>query len=156
MASVIGRRYIPSLAVTDTGYVYAAAGGFTVVASPSGALDHTQGTDQGLDTGGLSAVTAAETKTAYTHSQVAHAPSTAQANADITKAEIEAKLTGALTSHSHAAGAATSLDTTSDVIIDLATKGLVLKDTQGTPHYWRVTIDTTGALTTTDIGTSKP
>lgn len=150
MASVIGRRYIPSLAVTDTGYVYATAGGFTVVTSPSGALDHTQGTDQGLDTGGLSAVTAAETKTAYTHSQVAHAPAGAQANADITKAEIEAKLTGALTSHSHV------IDTTSDVIIDLATKGLVLKDTQGTPHYWRVTIDTTGALTTTDLGTSKP
>lgn len=39
--------------------------------------------------------------TAYTHSQAAHAPPGAQANADITKAEIEAKLTGELTSHSH-------------------------------------------------------
>lgn len=39
--------------------------------------------------------------TAYTHSQSAHAPSNAQANADITKAEIEAKLTGTITSHSH-------------------------------------------------------
>lgn|SRR5574343_131792 len=48
------------------------------------------------------------------------------------------------------------VDTTDDVIIDLATKGLVLKDTQGTPHYWRVTIDNTGALVTTDLGTTKP
>lgn len=47
-------------------------------------------------------------------------------------------------------------DTTDDVIVDLATKGLVLKDTAGTPHYWRVTISTTGVLTTTDLGTTKP
>lgn len=48
------------------------------------------------------------------------------------------------------------VDTTDDVIIDLATKGLVLKDTQGTPHYWRVTISNIGALVTTDLGTTKP
>jgi hypothetical protein len=34
-----------------------------------------------------------------------HAPSNAQPNADITKAEIEAKLTGAITTHTHAGGA---------------------------------------------------
>ena len=34
-----------------------------------------------------------------------HAPAGAQANADITKAEIEAKLIGAITSHSHSGGA---------------------------------------------------
>ena len=39
--------------------------------------------------------------TAYTHSQAAHAPSNAQKNSDITKAEIEAKLTGAITTHTH-------------------------------------------------------
>ena len=39
--------------------------------------------------------------TAYNHSQTAHAPSNAQKNSDITKAEIEAKLTGTITSHSH-------------------------------------------------------
>src|SRR3990172_6521441 len=33
-----------------------------------------------------------------------HAPSNAQANADITKAEIEAKLTGEISSHTHAGG----------------------------------------------------
>ena len=40
-------------------------------------------------------------KTAYDHSQAAHAPSNAQKNSDITKAEIEAKLTGNITSHTH-------------------------------------------------------
>ena len=38
---------------------------------------------------------------AYNHSQAAHAPANAQKNSDITKAEIEAKLTGAITSHTH-------------------------------------------------------
>ena len=39
--------------------------------------------------------------TAYTHSQSTHAPSNAQKNSDITKAEIEAKLTGNVASHTH-------------------------------------------------------
>ena len=39
--------------------------------------------------------------TAYTHSQTAHAPSNAQKNSDITKSEIEAKLTGNITTHTH-------------------------------------------------------
>ena len=38
---------------------------------------------------------------AYTHSTSAHAPSNAQKNSDITKAEIEAKLTGDVTTHTH-------------------------------------------------------
>lgn len=40
-------------------------------------------------------------KTAYDHSQATHAPTNAQKNSDITKAEIEAKLTGNITSHTH-------------------------------------------------------
>ena len=40
-------------------------------------------------------------KTAYDHSQVAHAPANAQKNSLITKAEIEAKLTGEIQSHTH-------------------------------------------------------
>ena len=47
-------------------------------------------------------------KVAYDHSQAAHAPSNAQKNSDITKAEIEAKLTGAITSHTHSAYVPTS------------------------------------------------
>lgn len=40
-------------------------------------------------------------KVAYDHSQTTHAPSNAQKNSDITKAEIEAKLTGNITTHTH-------------------------------------------------------
>jgi hypothetical protein len=47
-------------------------------------------------------------------------------------------------------------DTQDDIVIDLATKGLVLKDTQGTPHYWRITISNVGAIVITDLGTTKP
>ena len=43
----------------------------------SNSLDHSQGTDQGLDTGGENAVTAAQAKTGYSHSQSTHAPSDA-------------------------------------------------------------------------------
>ena len=39
--------------------------------------------------------------TAYIHSQAIHAPANAQANADITKEEIEAKLTNEISSHFH-------------------------------------------------------
>ena len=48
------------------------------------------------------------------------------------------------------------IDGTDDLIVDLATKGLVIKDTQGTPHYWRVSISVLGVLITTDLGTVKP
>jgi hypothetical protein len=47
-------------------------------------------------------------KIAYDHSQEAHAPANAQKNSDITKAEIEAKLTGDITSHTHSAYVPTS------------------------------------------------
>jgi hypothetical protein len=43
--------------------------------------------------------------TGYSHSQAAHAPTDAQKNSDITKAEIEAKLTGEIASHTHSIGA---------------------------------------------------
>lgn len=67
-------------------------------------LDHSHTNKTTLDAVTAALTTSLKTSydTAYTHSQVAHAPSTAQANADITKAEIEAKLTGELTSHTHA------------------------------------------------------
>lgn len=48
------------------------------------------------------------------------------------------------------------VDATDDLIVDSATKGLVLKDTQGTPHYWRITISNVGAIVITDLGTTKP
>lgn len=47
-------------------------------------------------------------------------------------------------------------DTTDDLIIDNAAKGTVYKDTRSPPHYWRVTVDNTGARVATDLGTTKP
>lgn len=47
-------------------------------------------------------------------------------------------------------------DTTDDVIIDTSAKGIVLKDGAGSPHYWRITVNTSGVLVVTDLGTSKP
>lgn len=41
-----------------------------------------------------------------------------------------------------------------DVAVTDTTKGFVLKDSQGTPHYWRITVNTIGVLVITDIGTS--
>ena len=48
------------------------------------------------------------------------------------------------------------VDTTDDVIVDSSAKGLVLKDTAGTPHYWRISVSTLGVITATDLGTTKP
>jgi hypothetical protein len=46
------------------------------------------------------------------------------------------------------------VDTTDDIIIDNSDAGLVLKSPDG--HYWRVQVTNLGALTTTDLGTTKP
>ena len=62
--------------------------------SPSLALGETSATAYRGDRG----------KTAYDHSQATHAPADAQKNSDITKAEIEDKLTGEISSHTHAGG----------------------------------------------------
>ncbi len=48
------------------------------------------------------------------------------------------------------------IDTTDDTIVDLATKGLVLKDVADPPHYWRVSLSVLGVLATTDLGHDKP
>ena len=64
--------------------------------------DKEHGTHLTLGTGSGNAFRGDYGNTAYTHSQAAHAPSNAQKNSDITKAEIEAKLTGTISSHAHA------------------------------------------------------
>jgi hypothetical protein len=60
----------------------------------------------GLQTDLQTALTGKEPANANIQAHVlsAHAPATAQRNADITKAEIEAKLTGEISSHTHAGG----------------------------------------------------
>lgn len=82
-----GKIYIAK----DTNKTYRWSGSGYVEISASLALGTTSSTAFRGDYG----------QTAYTHSQSAHAPSDAQKNSDITKAEIEAKLTGTITSHSH-------------------------------------------------------
>ena len=75
---------------------------------------------------------------AYNHSQAAHAPANAQKNSDITKAEIEAKLTGEITSHNHGAlnylplsggTLSGSLDITGNIGISNAWPAVQLTDT---------------------------
>jgi hypothetical protein len=43
-----------------------------------------------------------------------------------------------------------------ELIIPTSLKGLILKDNQATPHYWRITVSNVGVLLTADIGTSPP
>jgi hypothetical protein len=57
---------------------------------------------KGLSTNDLTVGLKTNYDGAVTHAGSSHAPSNAQKNSDITKAEIEAKLTGELTSHTHA------------------------------------------------------
>ena len=75
----------------DTNKTYRWSGSGYVEISASLALGETSATAYRGDRG----------KIAYDHSQTAHAPANAQKNSDITKEEIEAKLTGNITSHTH-------------------------------------------------------
>jgi hypothetical protein len=50
----------------------------------------------------------------------------------------------------------TGVDTTDDLIVDASARGLVLRDSAGPDHYWRVTVNAAGALVVTDLGTTKP
>jgi hypothetical protein len=97
------------------------ATGKSLVADTEIAKIHTAGSDN-QDLSGLvntndARLTDARTPTTHSHSYEpananiqahvlsSHAPATAQKNSDITGPEIEAKLTGAITSHSHTGGA---------------------------------------------------
>jgi hypothetical protein len=46
--------------------------------------------------------------------------------------------------------------TISDIVVEDNARGLILKDTQAPPHYWRIQVTTLGVLFTTDLGTSLP
>ena len=76
---------------TSTNLIYRWSGSGYVEISSTIALGETSSTAYRGDRGRI----------AYDHSQMAHAPSNAQKNSDITKAEIEAKLTGSIATHSH-------------------------------------------------------
>lgn len=75
----------------DTNKTYRWSGSNYVEIGKSIALGETSSTAYRGDRG----------KVAYDHSQTAHAPVDAQKNSDITKSEIEAKLTGAIDTHTH-------------------------------------------------------
>ena len=88
---------------TNTAYTVLDSGNYKTYVTPAniGAAGSSHGTHLTLGTGSGNAYYGDKGNTAYTHSQAAHAPSNAQKNSDITKAEIEAKLTGTITSHNH-------------------------------------------------------
>ena len=50
----------------------------------------------------------------------------------------------------------TYVKASSDIAITSDSTGLILIDNAGTPHYWRVTVNSSGTLVTTDLGTSLP
>lgn len=96
-----------------------------------------------------------------THITSAHAPSNAQKNSDITKAEIEAKLTGELTSHSHAVPKLDDLaapDDNTDLDVSTLKHGLFPKLPGGTSYYradgtWGTPTAALPALVTTALDT---
>ena len=73
----------------------------TITPANIGAAAASHGTHLTLGTTSGNAFRGDYGNTAYQHSQTAHAPSNAQKNSDITKSEIEAKLTGDISSHNH-------------------------------------------------------
>ena len=103
---------------------------------------------------------------AYAHSQAAHAPSDAQKNADITKAEIEEKLIGNITTHTHnyagsssAGGAATSANkVNANLVVKLnngSTEGTNLFTFNGSAaKNINITPSSIGAATTSTATTS--
>jgi len=76
-------------------------------AADSTKVDKVEG--KGLSTNDLTNELKIAYDAAASHAGSAHAPSNAQKNSDITKEEIEAKLTGEISSHSHAASGGSSL-----------------------------------------------
>lgn len=44
------------------------------------------------------------------------------------------------------------MTTNKDYEVTDATKGIIFRDSQGTPHKWRVTVDNSGSLVTSDLG----
>ena len=92
---------VRTLTIGNTGKTFDGSGNVSWSLSEIGAAAASHGTHLVLGTGSGNAFRGDYGNTAYNHSQAAHAPSNAQKNSDITKAEIEAKLTGTITSHNH-------------------------------------------------------
>ena len=89
---------------------------------------------KGLSTNDLTNALKANYDAAYAHSQAAHAPSNAQKNSDITKAEIEAKLTGNITTHTHSQYL-TSIPSEYITEQELTSKGYITEDVLTSKGY---------------------
>jgi hypothetical protein len=92
------------------------------------------------------------------HLQTQHAPSNAQKNSDITKAEIEAKLTGTISSHTHdfVAGASDNFVVTTQTVNNNAVANTLADVTgasfavsSGLRYWFEITIPYSSAATTT-------
>lgn len=92
----------------ETNKTYRWSGTVYVVISDTISIGETSSTSYRGDRG----------KIAYDHSQSTHAPANAQKNSDITKAEIEAKLTGEISTHTHST---TTIDNKIGILSNLAT-----------------------------------
>ena len=89
---------------------------------------------KGLSTNDLTNTLKANYDAAYNHSKSAHAPSNAQKNSDITKAEIEAKLTGNITTHTHSQYL-TSIPSEYITEQELTSKGYITEDVLTSKGY---------------------
>ena len=89
---------------------------------------------------------------AYDHSQEPHAPANAQKNSDITKAEIEAKLTGVVNSHIHDLGEYVKKSELGLQTINVITRAKTLEGSINELANDKVTItDIVDDLTTADV-----
>ena len=136
-----------TITIGNTGKSVNGSGNVSWTLAEIGAAASSHGTHLTLGTGSGNAYRGDYGNTAYKHSQAAHAPSNAQKNSDITKAEIEAKLTGNITSHTHSAYAAAShgthvrssaITTGYDTTFRTKTKG----DANSGPYFSTVRTDT--------------
>ena len=113
----------------------------------SNASDHTQGTDQGLDTGGANAVTAAQAKAAHTHSGVTSGNPHSVSKSDVGLGSVEntALSTWAGTSNITTVGALSSGKATD--IVDAATETIAGKVELATTTEAQAGTDTARVIT---------
>ena len=125
-------------------FTYDGSGAKTINITPAsiGAAGSSHGTHLTLGTGSGNAYRGDYGDAAYQHSLTAHAPSNAQKNSDITKAEIENKLTGNIDTHTHsylplAGGTLTGPLTIGGMLSDsrITTGNKQLINTNGTTLY---------------------
>jgi len=126
------------------------------------AYDHSQSLHAPADAVTLAAVKAdVDIAGAITHKGIAHAPSDAQKNSDITKSEIENKLTGEINTHTHPAGPGSSPTSTckqsaqavnSSNTTPTDVPGLTFNLVAGRRYYFRFMGRFRSAATTTGVG----